>query len=119
MNHNVFLKYDGSDLLWSPDRGGSYEKLGRTTLTFTANGSDTVTFEAVDRISSIDSIDDGLDGTKKMMLSLSGLGSKKAIAIIIPKTKKGEIDKYSITFTPEGGSKPITIDPQGSGGGNP
>lgn len=119
-NHNVFLKFDGTSLLWSPKQDGAYTELKPETITCTVNGKDTVTFTAVSGIQKIVRIDDGMNGSPKMIKSKRGEDSGTVVVTINNTTVKGEIDKYDITFLPSGNVKSaITVDPEIQGGGEP
>jgi hypothetical protein len=119
-NSNIFLKYDSSaGLTFSTTETGSYETVTKDNPTTPVNGGDTITFKAVSGIDKIQKIDDGVDGTPKLIKSKKGEDSNTVVATIIDKTVKGEISKYNITFKAEGEGKPVTVDPQMKGGGNP
>ena len=119
-NSNIFLKYDSAaGLTFSTNETGKYETITKDHPTTPVNGGDTITFKAVSGIDKIQKIDDGVGGTPKLIKSKKGEDSNTVVATIIEKTKKGEISKYDIKFKPEGGGKPITVDPKMRGDGNP
>jgi hypothetical protein len=119
-NSNIFLKYDSAaGLTFSTTETGTYEKVTKDNPTTQVNGGDTITFKAVSGIDKIQKIDDGVDGTPKLIKSKKGEDSNTVVATIIDKTVKGEISKYNIKFKPEGGGQPITVDPQMQGNQKP
>lgn len=118
-NHNIYLKFDGQNLTWASAMDGSYTPVDDKNPSTPVNGKDTVTFTAVEGIDKIIKIEDGKKGSKKMIKSVRGEDSRTVIATLKDTTIDGEVDQYNIMFKPEGGGKPIIVDPELLGKGHP
>lgn len=112
-NHNVFLKYQNSQLEYSTTESGTYSPVEAHTVMATVWDNDTVTFSAVDGggISKLISIDDGLNGTDKLIKTKSNTSDKSIVATIIGNCQANQVDKFDIKFKPDNGNT-ITVDPE-------
>ncbi|MEP0986959.1 hypothetical protein [Ekhidna sp.] len=119
MNHDIYLRLNGETLEWSDTQDGSYAAVGPSSPSTPVNGTDTVTFHGGDGIQKIMKIDDGKNGSPKLIKAKRGEDSNTVVATIKDTTVRGEIDQYSIKVKPEGGGQPITVDPDMHGEGNP
>lgn len=112
-NHNVFLKYQNSQLVYSTTANGTYSPVEEDTVLATVWDNDTVTFSAVEGggISKLINIDDGLNGTDKLIKTKSNTNDKSIVATIIGNCQANQVDKFDIKFKPDNGST-ITVDPE-------
>ncbi|WP_424961628.1 hypothetical protein [Ekhidna sp.] len=118
MNHDIYLRLNGTTLEWSSTDGGSYSPVGPSSPSTTVNGTDTVTFHGGDGIKKIQKIDEKGSG-KKLIKSKRGEDSNSVVVTIKDTTSTSDVDAYSIRVKPDGGGKPITVDPEFKGGGRP
>ncbi len=118
MNHDIYLRLNGTTLEWSSTDGGTFSTVGPSSPSTTVNGTDTVTFHGGSGIKKIQKIDEKGTG-KKLIKSKRGEDSNTVVVTIIDTTSTTDVDAYSIKVMPDGGGQPITVDPKLTGGGNP
>lgn len=120
MNHYIFLKYDGTNLLWSFTEDGIYTEVGPNSPATDVYDNDTVTYTAMSGIDNLVKIE-SKPGSPNIIKSQRGDGTLQIVVTIIDKTApfEGEVDKYNIKFKPTGGGGAITADPEFRPKGNP
>ena len=118
MNHDIYLRLNGTTLEWSDTDGGTYTAVTPTSPSTTVNGTDTVTFHGGDGIQKIQKIDDKAP-QPNLIKSKKGEDTNSVVVTIKDTTSTTEVDSYSIKVKPDGGGQPITVDPELNGGGNP